>query len=273
MESSTSLARRAAVLLQGGPLAAADLARQIMGLTGPPVVAASLVRTLLERDDRFEVDEAGRWRLSDPTDLPGPVPTSLDFAVVDVETTGSPYHRGHRVTEVAVVLVEGGVVSDSFVTLVNPGRRIPKRIQALTGITDQMVARAPHFDAVAEEVAARLAGRVFVAHNAPFDWGFVEAELLAASGEVPEVTRLCTVRLARALLPQLRRHHLDSVAGHFDVTIEGRHRAYGDALATARILLRLLDEAALQGATDLVGLIGVMGKGGARRRSHTKGRL
>jgi DNA polymerase-3 subunit epsilon len=170
---------------------------------------------------------------------------------VDVETTGGTPRRGHRITEVAVVEVDDGVIASDFQTLVNPGRPIPSRIAALTGITDDMVAGAPFFEDVAEELLGRLEGRVFVAHNVSFDWSFVSAQLGDSLGEVPVGPRLCTVQMSRRLAPELTRRNLDSVATYFNVPIHARHRAYGDAMATARVLLRLLDEARLQGIRDL----------------------
>jgi DNA polymerase-3 subunit epsilon len=99
-----------------------------------------------------------------------------------------------------------------------------------------------------------LEGRVFVAHNVAFDWSFVSFQLADSLGEIPESPRLCTVQLARRLAPGLKRRNLDSVASHFGVPIHARHRAHGDALATARVLLRLLDEARGRGVRDLTGL-------------------
>ena len=162
-----------------------------------------------------------------------------------------PWVAGSRVIDISIVEVQGGRVVDEYETLVNPGTSISPMIVALTGITTEMVRQAPFFDHVAEEIDRRLRGRVFVAHNAAFDWGFVSAELLRAVGDVPEVPRLCTVRMCRRLVPQLRRRNLDVVTRHFGVEIHERHRAYGDALATARVLLRLLDEAEGRGIEDL----------------------
>jgi DNA polymerase-3 subunit epsilon len=128
-----------------------------------------------------------------------------------------------------------------------------------------MVQDAPYFEHVADRVAELLEGRVFVAHNARFDRGFVRAELIEARGEAPSFESLCTVQMARGLLPGLRRRNLDALAGHFGVPILGRHRAGGDALATARILIRLLDEAALQGIHDLEALRRVLRRRGRRK--------
>lgn len=150
-------------------------------------------------------------------------------------------------SELAIYEIRDGAITEEYHTLLNPGRRIPPKIEVVTGITNEMVAAAPAFEHVAGEVAERLEGRIFVAHNVRFDWGFVSRELVDALGEAPRVERLCTVQLARKLLPRVRRRNLDALASHFDIRIHPRHRAHGDALATARILLRLLDEASTLG--------------------------
>lgn len=175
---------------------------------------------------------------------------TLPYVVVDVETTGGQPATGDRVTEVAAVLVEGGATTLAFHSLINPGRPIPWHITRLTGIDDAMVREAPRFHEVAGELAAHLAGRVFVAHNAPFDFGFLHAEF-ARVAPVPLAElvagQLCTVRLARRLLAHLPRRNLDAVAHHYGVTIEDRHRASGDALATAAVLRGLLRDASHRG--------------------------
>lgn len=249
-----SLVRTAADLLAEGPTHTLDVAREVLGLTGHPGAASAAVFQLLGADPRFRVDGEGVWTL-DPTRVPlGARLDSVPFAVVDVETTGGAHYRGHRVIDISIVEVLGGAVVDEYETLVNPGRGVPPAITALTGITTSMVSPAPYFEHVAEEIEARLAGRVFVAHNATFDWGFVSSELLRANVDVPDVPRVCTVRMCRRLVPALRRRNLDVVTRHFGVEIHARHRAHGDALATARVLLRLLDEAAGQGIEDLATL-------------------
>ena len=174
------------------------------------------------------------------------------FVVVDVETTGTSHGHGDRVTEVAAVLIDDGVIREGFHSLVNPQRPIPWRVTELTGITNEMVAGAPVFADVAGKLAAVMRGRTFVAHNAPFDWGFLSMEFdqVGRPGAMAG-TPLCTVRLARRLLAYLPRRNLDSVAQHYDVTIEGRHRALGDARATAQVLLRMLRELEHQGIYSL----------------------
>lgn len=164
----------------------------------------------------------------------------LEYAVVDVETTGGSYLRGHRITEIAAVRLRGdGTVVDEYRSLVNPERPIPPFISSLTSITWDMVRDAPRFVQVAGEVARVLRGAVFVAHNAPFDWRFVSAELGRAGVPITGRT-LCTVRLARMVVPEVRSRSLDSLSWFFDIPNEARHRAWGDAAATAEVLRRLL---------------------------------
>lgn len=169
---------------------------------------------------------------------------SCRFVVVDVETTGTSPLGGDRVTEVAAVVVEDGRVEDAFQSLVHPERPIPGRITALTGISDDMVADAPRFADIAGALADVLRGRTFVAHNAAFDWGFLDMEFGRARLDgVLSGAPVCTVRLARRVLAHLPRRNLDAVAAHYEVAIEARHRALGDARATAHVLLALLRDA------------------------------
>ena len=261
-----SLVRTAAERLSRGPVHTLELAQEILGLSGHPGAASAAVFQLLGGDPRFQVDAEGVWRL-DPDRVPlGRPLRELSFAVVDVETTGGSRQWGHRMTEIAVVEVRDGTIVDEYQTLLNPGRRIPPGIEALTGISNDMVAQAPYFEDVAEHVLERLRGRVFVAHNAAFDWGFVSHELVGALGDAPDLPRLCTVRMVRKLVPALRQRNLDVVSRHFGVPIHARHRAHGDALATARVLLRLLDEAQGHGLDDLASLEAFLRRRRKRKR-------
>lgn len=260
-----SLIRRAVTLLQQGEIHTLDLAREVLGLTGNAGAASAAVFSLLGPDPRFKVDGRGCWSLTGDLPVPEEELEALAYAVVDIETTGGSPDRGHRITEIAVVEIRDGVIVEDFQTLVNPGRRIPPRISELTGITDEMVVAAPFFEEVAEDLFHWLDERVFVAHNASFDWRFVSAQLGDAIGFVPQTPRLCTVQLARRLAPELSRRNLDSLAGHFDIPIHSRHRAYGDALATARVFLRLLDEARARGIRDLTALHLLLHKKGRSR--------
>ncbi|MBI4205761.1 MAG: hypothetical protein HY527_12105 [Betaproteobacteria bacterium] len=160
----------------------------------------------------------------------------LDQPIVflDLETTGATAAHD-RVTEVGLVEVDGGRVSGEWSTLVNPGIGIPPVIQALTGITNDMVARAPGFDTISRELEHRLEGRLLVAHNARFDYGFLRSEFQRA-GIRYRSRVLCTVKLSRRLFPQHDRHNLDALMARHDVNCDARHRALGDA----RVLWRLV---------------------------------
>ncbi|HET7232196.1 MAG TPA: 3'-5' exonuclease [Longimicrobium sp.] len=187
-----------------------------------------------------------------PAEPPPPARPLRDeeWVVVDLETTGGSPYRGHRVTEVAAVRVAGGRITETYSTLVNPMRPIPGMITSLTGITQGMVANAPLFRDVAEEVSDAIRGRVFVAHNAAFDWRFLCHEMQMATGMQPRGRQLCTVRVARKLLPELPSRGLDALALYFGLRIESRHRALDDAVATAKLLIRFIDMLEERGAGD-----------------------
>lgn len=162
------------------------------------------------------------------------------LAIVDLETTGA-HSSWDRVTEIAVVEVDGGEVSSEWSTLVNPGTRIPPAIQALTGITNDMVAGALAFEDLAASLYERLEGRVFVAHNARFDYGFLRREFERA-GLKFQARTLCTVKLSRRLYPEHPRHNLDSLIARHNLACNARHRAMGDAQAVWQFLRVAADE-------------------------------
>ena len=245
-QASSTLAERASEFLKDGPRPPLEICHDVLGLPqASRTVAERLVLALLGADPRFAFDVEGRWGAVAEPGL-GSVPLSdLRFAVVDVETTGMSARHGDRMTEVAVVHVagDGARAEVAFETLLNPGVPIPPRITMLTGIDDALVRNAPRFEDVADNVLAALSGRIFVAHNVRFDWAFVRAEVERACGVAPRVQRLCTVRLSRALVPELERRDLDTVRFFFGIETDRRHRASGDALVTAAVLQRLLERA------------------------------
>jgi DNA polymerase-3 subunit epsilon len=146
---------------------------------------------------------------------------------VDLETTGATAHFD-RITEIGVVEVDCGNYTGEWSSLVNPKKRIPPNIQALTGINDAMVADAPTFEDLAPELFRRLEGKVLVAHNARFDHGFLRNEFRRLGFQyAPKV--LCTVKLSRRLYPQERRHNLDSLIERHGLSCDNRHRALADA--------------------------------------------
>lgn len=258
-----TLVERAMLLMLAGPLDADRIAAEVLGMPGAPrAVAERLAVALFSADPRVRQLEDGRWALI--AEVQGsPLVEECAFAVVDVETTGMRASGPDRITDIAVVVVQGARRELVFESLVNPGVPIPPRIQGLTGITDRMVASAPTFEQVADEVIAALAGRVFVAHNARFDWGFITAEVRRARALGLSGPSLCTVRLARRLLPVLESRSLDSLSLHFGLENQARHRAAGDAQVTAVVLERLLGLAREQGARTLSDLEGLT-RGGKR---------
>lgn len=171
---------------------------------------------------------------------------SLSYAVVDCETTGSSMYRGDRIMEIAVVHVRDGVATTAAEHLVNPQRPISPYVSRLTGIRWDMVHEAPTFGDIAERIHDAIDGHIFVAHNARFDWRFLSMELQRVTGRGLRGQQLCTVKFARKLLPHLRRRNLDTLAWHYEVPIIGRHRAGGDARATARILQHMFADARRQ---------------------------
>jgi DNA polymerase III subunit epsilon len=182
---------------------------------------------------------------------------SLDhcrFAVVDVETTGAA-QGGGRILEVAVAVLEGGTVHLAFDALLDPGIAIPPWVVRLTGITDGLVAGRPRFGEVACGLERALDAAVFVAHNARFDWRFLATECTAAGVAAPGGKPLCTIRLTRRLVPELRHRGLDHVAAFFGVENPARHRAFGDALTTAHILRALIGRARDRGVETLEQLV------------------
>ncbi|AOJ21118.1 DNA polymerase III subunit epsilon [Burkholderia cenocepacia] len=145
---------------------------------------------------------------------------------VDLETTGGSL-ADHRITEIGVVEI-GPLGVSTWTSLVNPGQAIPPFIQQLTGISDAMVRDAPTFASLAPALFERLDGKLFVAHNASFDRGFLRAEFERAGLAFnPDV--LCTVRLSRALFPRESRHGLDALIERHGLVPAARHRALADA--------------------------------------------
>jgi len=192
---------------------------------------------------------------------------ALDYVIVDVETTGGSPDRGHRVTEVGAIRMDRhGTVLDELSTLVDPGRPIPRAVTHLTHITQDMVAAAPPFEEIAPAFQRVSAGAVFVAHNAPFDHRFLTAELKRADFAGLRGRQLCTVRLARRTVPEIRRRSLDALLYFFGIPCEPRHRAFSDARATADLLLKLLDRVEGQGVDTWNGLQELLNRKATRKK-------
>ena len=162
------------------------------------------------------------------------------YAIVDIETTGGNAANS-GITEIAIVLHNGNRVEGRYETLINPGKIIPKYITALTGISNYMLADAPTFAEVAPHIFNLLSGRIFVAHNVNFDYSFVYT-MLQDAGYNLTVKKLCTVRYARKVWPGLRSYSLGTLAMERGIENSARHRAGGDADATAILFAQMMAE-------------------------------
>jgi DNA polymerase III epsilon subunit family exonuclease len=216
------------------------------------MLATRLVSDLIGADPRFEFIEGSKVNLIQGDHDSRPL-AATDFVVMDVEATGarpSPC----RIIEIGAYRVTDGKIVAKFETLLNPGTPIPHFIKGLTGISDEMVSKAPAFADIAEDWLDFAGDSVLVAHNAPFDLRVLDQEIgRTFPGQRMRNASLCTIILARHLIPELGRYRLDSVAGHFGIEIEPRHRAASDALATAQILIRLLATLNEFGIADIGG--------------------
>ncbi len=159
------------------------------------------------------------------------------YSIIDIEATGGNAKIG-KITEVAIYNFDGQSIVQQFVSLINPDRKIPSYVQRLTGINNEMVAKAPLFKEVAEDIFNILNGNCFVAHNVKADYSFIKAEL-AQAGFNFKSKRLCTLELSKELIPQAESHGLDKICGFLEIEVPNRHRASGDALATIELFKRL----------------------------------
>lgn len=270
LHSSGSLVESALTLLASGPCSTEKVAEEILRLRGNPRAAAAAVFSLLGSEPRARVDREGVWSLAPVERKPclGPL-SAQDWVVVDVETTGGSIDRGHRLIEVAAVTVRGAVIEDRFSSLVNPGRPVPRMITSLTGISQEMVAGAPYFHEVVEGLERVMLGRVFVGHNAGFDWRFVSGELERCRGLGLSGPRVCTLRLARRIVPHLPSRSLGALAEYYGITMDVHHRALDDAVATAHLLIRLLGELEDKGVHTWSDLEGFLRRPRAPRRKRS----
>src|SRR5688572_6888555 len=234
----------------GGSASAVSVVDYIMNISKPePTLARLLVSDLVGRDPRLSLDGdtvAFVGHDHDAIEL-----SQTGYVVFDLETTGAKTPPC-RITEIGAYRVNNGEIVGEFHTLVNPEMPIPFFISMLTGITDAMVVNAPKFSEVVDAFLAFIGDSVLVAHNAGFDMRFLDYEV----GRIYEDYRvgnpsLCTVQLSRKLLPDIDNHRLKTVAEYFSVELINHHRANADALATAKIFVRLLDDLRTRGVRDL----------------------
>jgi DNA polymerase III subunit epsilon len=160
------------------------------------------------------------------------------FAFLDIETTGGNVSCD-RITEIGIRYWRDGEMLGEWQTLLNPETRISPFIERFTGISNEMVAAAPRFEDIADDLEAQLEGKVFVAHNARFDYGFIKSEFRRL-GRVFSAKVLCTVKLSRKLYPEFRRHNMDALIARHNLAQVQRHRAMGDVAAMLSFFERAL---------------------------------
>ncbi len=160
------------------------------------------------------------------------------YSIVDIETTGGRANN-HKITEIAIIKFDGEEIISKYSTLINPERNIPYAITRLTGIDNQMVCDSPKFYEIAKDIVEQTEGTVFVAHNVFFDYNIIRREF-SELGYTFKLPKLCTVRLARKLLPGHKSYSLGKICKDLEIPITNRHRAMGDALATVELFKMIL---------------------------------
>jgi DNA polymerase-3 subunit epsilon len=163
-----------------------------------------------------------------------------EYAIIDIETTGGSAFA-EKITEIAVYLHDGYQITGEWVSLINPERSIPYFITNLTGISNEMVEEAPRFYEIAKKLIELTEGRTFVAHNARFDYSFIRQEFKSLGYNFRR-TVLDTVALSRKLIPGHRSYSLGNICADLNITISGRHRAAGDALATVKLFEIIIEK-------------------------------
>ncbi len=234
----------------GGRASAVKVVDYVMKISAPDAdLARLLVSDLVEIDPRLQLNEDTVELVQISTRKRNLAET--EFVVFDLETTGAKTPPC-RITEIGAYRVKNGKIVAEFQTLVNPETQIPTFISQLTGITNGMVKTAPKFSEVAHDFLDFIGDAVLVAHNANFDLRFLNHEI----GRIYEAysianAHLCTVKLARKLLPHIENHRLNTVAAYYSVALVNHHRASDDAHATAHIFVNFLGELESRGVRDL----------------------
>ncbi len=233
----------------GGFASPVEIVDSVMKISQPdPQLARLLISDLIETDPRLHLNEDVVLLVAREENR---LLNETDYVVFDFETTGAKTPPC-RVTEIGAVRVSNGQIGESFHSLVNPETPIPAFITSLTSIDDAMVKDAPKFGEIAGDFLDFVGDSVLVAHNAMFDMRFLNVEI----GRVHLNYRignpyLCTVRLSRKLIPEIENHKLGTVANYYSIKLENHHRAGDDAMATAKIFLKLLDLLEEKGVADL----------------------
>jgi DNA polymerase III epsilon subunit family exonuclease len=242
-DSQTALLDRlyAKMIGNGEPGSLEPLAESLFHSRGG--IGARVLGALLEKDPRFHVQGDRVSAIPPKTFSDESSLDSLEFAILDFETNG--FAPGERAIEVGITCFTQGREVRTFETLLNPGTAISPFVVRLTGIRPRQLEGMPRFEDIWPDVADMLDGRLLVAHNLPFDRRILRNEVRRAGGD-PRVGEegLCTLKLARRLLPKDESKGLDALADRFGLSFQARHRALDDARVTGKVLFRLLDMAA-----------------------------
>src|SRR5271154_2665001 len=238
----------------------------LSGVGSDPDLGARLVRQLLDDDPNFIFDaDTAQWRLAQSDRLRVAL-DQAEFTVVDLETTGGRAGPG-TIIEIGAYRMVGKRLTETFSKLVRPqGGVVPRFITGLTSITTEMIREAPPIEQVLPAFREFIGDRVMVAHNAAFDFGFLDFEYRRIFGIGLANPVLCTLRMSRRFMPSLKRRRLDLLAEHFGLSIEGRHRGLGDARMAAELLSIFLEMAERMGITRLDRLLDDHHRGLAGRR-------
>ncbi|MBN1320881.1 MAG: GIY-YIG nuclease family protein [Thermoleophilia bacterium] len=240
------------LLVRGEPIDAVEAARLLIASPGAPsAICREILSTLIRQDRRFCWDPGApdqislrHWEMADP-DL-----AEVPFVALDLETTGARA-GSNKITEIGAVRIEGFQEVRHFGTLVNPMRPIPPMITRITGITQSMVVGAPRIEEVMPSLMEFLEGAVVVAHNAPFDVGFLNYELQRLKGRRLGDGAIDTLPLARALAPGLPNYRLQTVAEALGAPVAACHRALADAQAAGHVFVTLVGRLQEHGITRL----------------------
>ena len=238
------------VIESGGRALFTEITESIFHLTNATSeLAASLVGDLVQNDPRFV--PSGEYLTVKANEVEAQPLRDIDFVVMDIEAIAGK-SRPTRIIEIGACRVASGRIVDEFESLVNADIPLPHFISTLTGITEEMLISAPRFAEIANQWLAFAGDAVLAAHNSNFDVTLLNQEIARVfPGCRMRNSEICTVQLAKRVLPNLERHHLDALADHFGFQVSGRHRAAGDARATARVLLHLLDELEMRSVKTL----------------------
>lgn len=214
------------------------------------------LNSLLIEDQRFIDCQNLQWKCVPIQDLvDNKSLKEVTFVITDIETTGSIRGRD-RIIEIAAVKVKNGEILDRFESLINPHRSISRQISRLTKITNAAVQDSPPVEEVLPDYIRFVGDGIFVAHNSLFDFCFINSEIrrLGIDGLKYPVD-ICTYRLAKKLLPDVKSRGISGLSLYFDYTMKNRHRAMPDVLATHHFLGRFLEMAESEGIVSLHQLI------------------